>query len=86
MVDAFGGWEEAGEVLWYLIELKTSICNGLVKKENGRSAARDGDFSIVDAVVDVGGGCDEEGVILTPQPSPTVAVEVGRMVLKFDVD
>jgi hypothetical protein len=37
-------------------------------------------------VVDVGGGCDDEGVILTPQPSPTVAMEVGRMVLKFDGD
>ena len=59
---------------------------GGVLAENGRSAARDGDFSIVDAVVDVGGGCDEEGVILTPQPSPPVAMEAGRMLLKFDGD
>ena len=53
--------------------------------ENGRSAARDGDFSIVDAFVDVGDGCDGEGVILTPQPSPTVALGVGRMLQKFGV-
>ena len=59
---------------------------GGVLAENGRSAARDGDFQSVDAVVDVGGGCDEEGVILTPQPSPTSALGVGRMVQKFGVD
>lgn len=44
------------------------------------------DFSVVDAVVDVGDGCDGEGVILTPQPSPTVALGVGRMLQKFDDD
>ena len=44
------------------------------------------DFSGVNAVVDVGDGCDGEGVILTPQPSPTDALIVGRMLHKFDDD
>jgi hypothetical protein len=44
------------------------------------------DFSGVDGVVDVGDGCDGEGVILTPQPSPTDALIVGRMLHKFDDD
>ena len=44
------------------------------------------DFSGVDGVVDVCDGCDGEGVILTPQPSPTSALGVGRMVQKFGVD
>ena len=43
-------------------------------------------FSFVDAVVDVGDGCDGEGMILMPQPLPTSALGVGRMVQKFGVD
>jgi hypothetical protein len=39
---------------------------GDVPVENGRSAARDGDFSIVDAFVDVGDSSDAEEVILAP--------------------
>jgi hypothetical protein len=59
---------------------------GGVLAENGRSAARDGDFLIVDAVVDVGGGYDEEGLIPTPQSSPMDAMGVGRMLQKFGGD
>ena len=58
---------------------------GGVSAENGRSAARDGDFSIVDAFVDVSDGSDGEGVILSPQSMPTGVMGVERMLQKFGV-
>jgi hypothetical protein len=72
----------------YILERRLCEFGGLVMTTDGvwgRHFSR-WCFSFVNGVVDIGDGCDGEGMILMPQTSPTVALGVGRMMQKFGVD
>jgi hypothetical protein len=61
------------------------VADGRVGKNAASAGCGDG-FSVDDAFVDVGGGADEQGIILVPQSTPAIPMGVGRMMLWFGDD
>ena len=61
------------------------MADGQIGKNVASAGCGDG-FSVVDAFVDVGGGADEQGIILAPRSTPAVPMGVGRTKLWFGVD